>query len=288
MKRFWSLVRRSPAFVKIIVYLLGVILLAAPVVLPLYFWEYATTAGQTVIGTPIALFAIFLMCLPVWMRRVHACGRPWQVLGLQGGGHWWRGWGMAFVAGIVGVALLYGLQLLLGWAIWVPPDSAVGCYVFEGLLVGFGVGLAEELIFRGWLLYELEQDFTPTIALWGNAIVFAIAHYLRPLSAILATWPQFVGLVLLGAALVWARRIPWRRDRRRSPITTLGPAAGLHGGLVFAYYQVDVNDLVLSTERVPEWMTGIGGNPLAGLLGVGFLMVISGITYAASHRHQRV
>jgi len=49
-----------------------------------------------------------------------------------------------------------------------------------------------------------------------------------------------------------------------------------------------VNDLVLSTERVPEWMTGIGGNPLAGLLGVGFLMVISGITYAASHRHQRV
>ena len=54
---------------------------------------------------------------------------------------------MAFVAGIVGVALLYGLQLLLGWAVWVPPDSAVGRYVFEGLLVGFGVGLAEELIF---------------------------------------------------------------------------------------------------------------------------------------------
>jgi hypothetical protein len=60
----------------------------------------------------------------------------------------------------------------------------------------------------------------------------------------------------------------------------------LHGGLVFAYYQVDVNDLVVATAQVPEWVTGIGGNPLAGLLGLGFLSVIGGITYVASHDHR--
>lgn len=288
MKRFWSFLRRSPAYVRILAYLLGVIFVASPLVLPLYRWEYAATAGQSVIGTPIALFAVFVVGLPIWLRRVHNCVRPWSVLGLQGGRWWWRSWAIAFGAGILGVALLYGLQLAWGWAVWVTPEASVGRYLLEGWLVGFGVGLAEELIFRGWLLYELERDLPPAIALGANALIFAIAHFLRPLSAILATWPQFVGLVLLGAALVWARRIPWRRDRRGSTAsTTLGAAAGLHGGLVFAYYQVDVNDLMVPTGQVPEWMTGIGGNPLAGLLGLGFLVVIGGITYTASHRFQR-
>jgi hypothetical protein len=67
-------------------------------------------------------------------------------------------------------------------------------------------------------------------------------------------------------------------------LTTLGYAAGLHGGLVWAYYQVDVNNLVLATDAVPPWITGIGGNPLAGLLGLGLLGAIAYRTYVASHR----
>lgn len=264
-------------------YLVGIIVLAAPIALPLYRWEYVTTAGQSVIWAPVTLFALFVCCLPLWMRQVHACSTPWKSLGFQRPRRWWRSWGTAFVAGVIGIVLLYGWQLLLGWGTWQVPTQDVGRFLLEGSLVGVGVGLAEELLFRGWLLYELEQDFTAAIALWINAFIFAIAHFIRPLSAILATWPQFVGLVLLGAALVWARRLPLATKRGQPPITTLGAAAGLHGGLVFAYYQVDVNDLVVATGQVPEWVTGIGGNPLAGLLGLAFLSVICGVTYWVSH-----
>lgn len=270
--------------VRVVAYLLGVVLLAAPLALPLYRWEYLNTNGQTVIWAPLTLLMVFVLGLPFWLRQVHRCQQPWQALGLQARSHWWQGWGAAFVAGIAGIVLLYGLQWLIGWVAWQTPNQAFMRFLVEGLLVGFGVGLAEELIFRGWLLYELEQDFTAPIALWINALLFAIAHFLRPLPAILATWPQFIGLLLLGAALVWARRIPLMTSRQRAAVTTLGPAAGLHGGLVFAYYQVDVNDLFMGTGQVPEWVTGIGGNPLAGLLGLVFLLAICGGTYRMSHR----
>jgi membrane protease YdiL (CAAX protease family) len=259
------------------------IAIAAPIFVPLYQLEYAATQGKTVIWAPITLFIVFMLCLPSWLRHVHRCPRPWSQLGLNGGVTGGKAWFIAFAAGWMGVVLLYGLQLLLGWSVWVPPNPAdLGRNLLAGLLVGVGVGLAEEIIFRGWLLFELEQDYRPLPALWLNAGLFAIAHYLRPLSEIWATWPQFVGLLILGAALVWARRIPLRGTPSQSTMTTLGPAAGLHGGLVFAYYQVDVNDLVSTTGRVPEWVTGIGGNPLAGLLGLGCLGVIAYTTFTLS------
>ncbi len=216
------------------------------------------------------------------MQIIHSQPHPWRPLGMMGGKRWWLGWAIAFALGAGGVTLLYVLQLLLGWGSWVSPSGQEALYnLLAGGVVGVGVGLAEELVFRGWLLFELEQDYTSPLALGMNAILFAIAHYFRPLSAIVATWPQFAGLVLLGVTLVWARRIPLRDRGQR--FSTLGFAAGLHGGLVWAYYQVDVNDLILTNDRIPDWVTGIGGNPLAGLLGLTLLGGIAAIAYWASH-----
>ncbi len=236
------------------------IAIASPLCVPLYRWEYAATSGQSVIWTPIALLCVFLLGLPYWLQRVHRCSTPWQTLGFC------------------------GVQLLLGWGSWVTPKSApVVRNLLEGLLVGLGVGFAEEIVFRGWLLFELEQDYSAVVALWINAGLFAIAHYLRPLSEILATWPQFAGLLLLGCVLVWSRRIPIRTRQPPNVIPLLSPAVGLHSGLVFAYYQVDVNDLISASNTVPPWVTGIGGNPLAGVLGFGLLGAIAVGAYTVSH-----
>lgn len=284
MNKLRRLVRRSPALIRILLCLIGSVLLSSPLTIPLYRFEYAATAGKSVIGTPALLFVIFVLLLPMWMRWVHQSSTPWPTLGMAGGKTWINGWLLGFLAGMLGVLTLYGLQTFLGWGILIPPeDRPLLRNLWEGLLVGFGVGLAEELLFRGWMLFELETDFRPRLALWLNAGIFAIAHFIRPLSAILETWPQFVGLLLLGMALVWARQIPLWSPNRSDRITTLGPAAGLHGGLVFAYYQFDVNDLVISSNAVPDWVTGIGGNPLAGLLGLILLGAIAYGTYTLSH-----
>ncbi|MEM7648959.1 MAG: CPBP family intramembrane glutamic endopeptidase [Cyanobacteria bacterium P01_A01_bin.70] len=284
MSRLWDWLRHRPALVRAITYVLAVVLVSSPVVVPLYQHEYAATNGRSVIWAPLLLCAVFASCLPLWLRRVHRCSTPWAVLGLHGGWAWWRGWLTAFGAGAVGVMLLYSCQMFLGWGQWVnSSDTPLIRNLLEGLLVGIGVGLAEELIFRGWLLFELEQDYAAPVALWVNAGIFAIAHFLRPLAEIIKTWPQFVGLCLLGAALVWARRVPTKLIHQSRWTTTLGLATGLHGGLVFAYYQFDVNDWIVATDDVPAWVTGVGGNPLAGLLGLLFLSVIAYANYVASH-----
>jgi hypothetical protein len=122
------------------------------------------------------------------------------------------------------------------------------------------------MLFRGWILSELERDYSKNIGLIGCSLVFAILHFIKPLDVILATWSQFVGLVILSVALVLARR---RCDRR------LGVSIGLHGGLVWCYYIVNTTHWLQPTGIVPEWVTGINGNPIAGIVGIIFLSVIA-------------
>ena len=129
-----------------------------------------------------------------------------------------------------------------------------------------GVGLAEELVFRGWLLDELERDYSPKVSLCADAVIFAILHFIKPLSEMIRTLPQFPGLVLLGLTLVWGKR---------SHKNNLGISIGLHGGLVWGYYIINVGKLVQYSDRVSPWITGVDSNPIAGLMGL-FLLSILG------------
>ncbi|MDA0266675.1 MAG: type II CAAX endopeptidase family protein [Cyanobacteria bacterium] len=294
MEPLWNFLRQQAAPIRIALFLVALVVLAAPIALPLYWWEYQQPEGHSVILAPVSLVFVFAALLFVWAQRVHGLKQPWQVLGFWGGLRWWRTWVQGFAIGAAGVALLYGLQLAWGWGDLTLTTISYGRIILEGLFLALLVGIAEEFIFRGWLLFELDQDYSPALALWINGFLFAIAHYIRPVSAIVETWPQFLGLWLLGLTLVWARRTPVRleaeieaqrknqRQHQRSR-TSLANAAGLHGGLVWAYYQVTVAGLVTPTGAVPPWISGIQGNPLAGVMGAGLLGGIAAIFYYRSH-----
>ncbi|ASC69356.1 hypothetical protein XM38_002830 [Halomicronema hongdechloris C2206] len=248
-----------------------------PLGLPLYGVEERwTAAGPLALGL---LYIVFLGLLPGWGRRIHDLSQPYRTLGLHHPGKMVAGLGVGLALGYLSVGALLGLQIGLGWGTLQPLPLAMGHYVWQGCLVGLGVGMAEELFFRGWLLFELEQDYSMAVALWGDAGLFAIAHYLRPLAAILDSLPQFVGLLLLGLTLVWARRT---RLGHRSP--SLALPIGLHGGLVGAYYVVDVTDMVRPAAHISPWLTGIGQNPLAGLLGLALLGSLAYGFYRGCHR----
>jgi uncharacterized protein len=47
----------------------------------------------------------------------------------------------------------------------------------------------------------------------------------------------------------------------------LGLSIGFHAG----YYIINVGELVRYSGSVPDWVTGINGNPLAGAIGLLFL-----------------
>jgi hypothetical protein len=55
----------------------------------------------------------------------------------------------------------------------------------------------------------------------------------------------------------------------------LGLSIGLHAGLVWGYYIINIGELVRYSGSVPDWVTGVNGNPLAGAIGLLFLSVLA-------------
>ncbi|MEO0409088.1 MAG: type II CAAX endopeptidase family protein [Cyanobacteria bacterium P01_A01_bin.135] len=213
------------------------------------------------IAVMAVLFLAFIFLLRFWSRTLYQA-RLRDRYGLTGGNGNGRELAVGLGAGAASLALLFGLMALLGWTRWRWPGLGIGLTALEGLLVALGVGLAEELVFRGWLWGELKEDYSANTALWGSSLTFAALHFIKPLPEMLRTAPQFPGLLLLGLLLVWARR----RCRGR-----LGMAVGIHAGLVWGYYLAQVGGLV-APRSGPQWLTGVDGNPLAGGLGLLFLL----------------
>lgn len=245
-----------------------------PLAGPLYWLGYAfNLTNVTEILALVLLYGGFLFGLPRWGKRIHHWHRPFEQCGLSLKKQTGHDCAIALLIGVAGVFALFGIETLLGWAEPTAPSPKLMRFIFEGLLMALAVGFAEEMLFRGWILAELEETYASTPALIMNALFFAGTHFIKPWPEIVRTFPQFFGLVMLGAALVWARRTA-TGSRKGKQISRLGFPIGLHAGLIWGYYIVNVGGLSQYTQQAPEWVTGIDSNPLAGLLGVILLGLI--------------
>jgi uncharacterized protein len=268
----WAKLANYPPLARVVIFLLIVVVLWLPFALPLYgLAGRGLLPGGDLFPTAL-LYVVFLLVLPRWERAVRAETRPWGKVGFVGRRELGQGMATGALMGSLSLVLLAAVQLALGWAV-LDSDGARGVSLLQTALIGAlaatAVGWSEEVLFRGWLLRELEQGWLPGVALGATSLIFAIAHFIKPLNAILALLPQFVGLLLLGLVLGWARRIPVGHNK-----TGLGHPVGLHAGLVWGYYLLEVGNLLHPTGVVPAWVTGLDGNPLAGLLG---LTLLSGL-----------
>lgn len=255
---------QRPAPIRLGCFILILLLLWLPFAAPIYL--LVRDANLVSILTMVILYVEFIFLLKFWGKQAY--NQP-QIL---------RHYGLEFtrlngvellsglVMGIINITILFVVQGWLGWLVWQQPKISLLQVILEGLIVGLGVAFAEELVFRGWLLDELERDYQPSLALGIDAAAFAILHFIRPLEAIIQTLPQFPALVLLGLTQVWGKR--WRGGRLGLPI-------GLHGGLVWGYYIINVGGLIKYSGQVPEWVTGVNNNPLQGVMGVLFMSVLA-------------
>lgn len=255
-----------PLFWRIIVFFASLSILWVPWASIIYGFGY--WSGQSELASTIALISLYVCFVAhawFWGRWGHAWPKPFRSYGFVFGWRFVYDIVFALVFGLGLIATLFGAEVLLAWASLHPkPLMAI---VLEGFVVGLGVGFAEELLFRGWLLTELQISLSRPYAIFWSSVIFAIAHFIKPPSEILRTSPQFLGLLLLGLILGSVR---YFSITRRS-FTSLGLPIGLHAGLLWGYYIVDVGDLVRPSGHVSEWVTGIHGNPLSGALGVAIL-----------------
>lgn len=233
--------------------------------IPIYFL-FRRDANLVTILTMTILYIEFLWLLRRWSRQVHH-----HTHGLGHYGLTWtynnrlelaKGLGIGFFF----VLLLFSVEAMFGWVTFKTPSTSLGRIVIEGLLVSLGIGFAEELFFRGWILDELEKDYPIKWAILGNALFFSSFHFLKPLAEIIRTLPQFPALVLLGLILCWVKHL----NRGR-----LGMSIGLHGGLVWGYYVIQVGQSIAYTDTISPWFTGVDRNPLAGIMGILFLGILA-------------
>jgi uncharacterized protein len=267
-----SQIKNYPAPVRMMSFLLVLILLWSPG-LGLIYLVMGSTQNLEDPGIKnllsiltMGLLAIeFIALLPWWGRKVYQHPNLYSRYGLV----FTRQNGLLLLKGLaIGSCFAFALfitQGLFGWLTWQSPRLPIFQLVLEGSATALGTGLAEGLFFRGWMLDELEQDYSPKISLIADAGLFASLHFLKPIAAMIESFPQFPGLYLLGTAVIIAKR----QNRN-----LLGMSIGLHAGMVWAYYIIHVGNIVKYSGRVSELVTGIYGNPLSGVLGLIFLSIL--------------
>lgn len=264
---------RASLLWRIILFFATLLLLWAPFAACIYGLGQVFTQSQLASTLMLVVLYIGFVCHAwFWGYGVHGWQRPFEIYGLIFCGRFIRDALVALLCGFGLVCVLFSVEIALGWASFHP--SMLIAIALEGLGVGLGIAIAEELLFRGWLLAELRTGVSRTQAMLWSSCIFAVAHFIKPLPEVLRTSPQFLGLLLLGLLLSISRYLS---RSRRSWFTSLGFPIGLHGGLVWGYYIVDVGDLVMPTGHVPEWVTGIHGNPLSGALGVVILSCLTAV-----------
>ena len=217
----------------------------------------------SLIGT-IFTFLIFIFSLPKWFKLRWGVINTWKLLGINKIDKninlfifFLRG----FLLSITLISLILIPIIGTKWGYWIGTISK---YTFiNAIYLILGVGFAEELIFRGWLLEELKKQFGLKKAIIGQAFIFSIVHigfdlpFLHMLSIL-------SGLFLLGILLSFIRL----KDKN-----SLWGCIGLHGGLVGLWF-ITNNGLLEISKNSPKWLVGpgtINTNPLGGIFGISLM-----------------
>jgi uncharacterized protein len=173
---------------------------------------------------------------------------------------------LGFGLGVLTLAAVFIGQFSFGWCRFETSSIKLLPSIFLPiLLVGLLVGGVEELVFRGFLLTELIQDYSVGVAAVTSSLIFASLHLAWERRE---TIPQLPGLWLMGMVLVFARF---------ACNGNLGLAWGLHSAWVWAIATLDTSELITYTDKVPEWVTGQNKKPLAGVAGIVCMLLTTGI-----------
>ena len=217
----------------------------------------------SLIGT-IFTFLIYVFSLPKWFKLRWGINNTWTLLGINKIDKninlfifFLRG----FLLSIILISVILIPIMWTKWGYWIgtiSPDTFI-----NAIFLILGVGFAEELIFRGWLLEELKKQFGLKKAILGQAFIFSIVHigfdlpFLQMLSIL-------SGLFLLGILLSFVRL----KDKN-----SLWGCIGLHGGLVGLWF-ITNNGLLEISKNSPKWLVGpgtINTNPLGGIFGISLM-----------------
>ncbi len=210
---------------------------------PLLFFDFEEE-NLSLIGT-IITFLLFIFLLPYWFYIKRNKSSAWVLIGITKD-KFLKNF-VNFFKGILYACILIVLILVpllqKNCISWIGEFSPI--ILLNSIVLGLGVGLAEEIIFRGWLLEELKFEYGTKISIALQAIVFSLVHNLS--NEIF--WNVIglrLGFILLGIFLSLVKI----RDKG-----SLWNCIGIHGGLVGIWFFIN-NGLIEFKENAPSFLAG--------------------------------
>lgn len=250
-------------------------------------WRPPQPLNQT---QKLTLLASLYGIAPIVLWKISQVeGQSFTDYGLAWRFEFFRSITLGFGLAIISLIVLFGFQFSMGW-LHLGPQHREGqeqqsspvnldlpaknrwvklwqtvILVLPILLIAFWISSTEELIFRGFLQKQLQQEYSVWVATLIASTIFALSHLLWELRN---TFRQLPGLGLMGMVLTWACICNGG---------SLGVAIGLHAGWIWGISSLDTLGGVKATEKVPEWVTGLGGQPLAGVSAMVMLLLVAAV-----------
>lgn len=162
--------------------------------------------------------------------------------------------------GTVSVLTLFWVEARVGWVSW-RWNSQILAVCLPILVLGLGVSATEEAMFRGLFQARFQQDYSLWVAGAIVSLIFALLHLVWEGAENL---PQLPGLWLMGMVLTLAKVVDHGH---------LGLAWGLHAGWIWSMATLDATQVIAYSSTASPWLLGFGNKPLAGLLGIIFLVI---------------
>ena len=241
-----------------LLYILGWIL-AKPIIM-----TGLNNENISLIGT-IITFLLFIISLPKWFELRWGLLNTWALVGVKKIDKEQK-YLFYFLKGVLNSLTLIIVILIPIFIIqsgnWL---GIISTNIFiNSIILLFGVGFAEELIFRGWLFEELKNQLGLKKGLFFQALIFSLTHIGFDMSFLEMTG-ILSGLFLLGILLALIRL----NDKN-----SLWGCIGIHGGLVGGWFLIN-NGLIEISRNTPQWLVGPGSintNPLGGVYGIILLL----------------
>lgn len=217
----------------------------------------------------LPLLASLYLIVPFVMERASSLlGASFADYGFTWNFWMLRSLGVGFGLGVLSLMVCFGIQTALGWVTWHSINGRrLASVLLPTLLLAFWIGGTEELVFRGFLVTQLQQDYAVGVVAAISSLIFALLHLIWERRE---TIPQLPGLWLMGVLLVLARWVDGG---------SLGLAWGLHTGWIWAIASLDSLQIISYPGIGSEWVTGKNGKPLAGAAGVFCLVATGGILW---------
>lgn len=237
---------------------------------------YGAYLSETVVG--VSAFIISAWLAGRWMDH-----RSLADFGFHLSARWWRQLGFGILLGAGLMTAVFLIELALGYVTiaevgyTVQPDQPLLIALLIPFMGYMTVAISEEVLFRGYYLrntaemlgVRLSPIFSLLLAIILSSIVFGIVHASNPAATTIST----IYLMLLGVLFAFGYLYTGE----------LAIPIGLH--LTWNFFQGNVygfpvsgwpitgGSLLRIDQSGPEWITGGGFGPEAGVLGVGAMVL---------------